>query len=320
VDPFRATVDAAIFLVQNRPRIESEDVEFFQGRYVGSHDELSEMSDRPLAGKERWIPEAEFTVSPPQKNDEESDGQPLPIPCFKDQALGGTEGQTEKRQGIWRYRVDPIVWRSALKHAIFEPSKRNAALYNRFMVPLVKLVGEWWDRIEDSRKFKQNRSQIESYLSELRPGDLSILGLLCDGGQGIATANNGRFLGYLEGTPQAEEVLARRHELETAWSQNSAVARIYSRLKTEGLTFPEIADVLREKFDTKADLGFRKTDIYRIVPSEEIADVEKLSAGERSSGIGHKKRYWVPFRKGDPESVSKKSGRRVGRVCLPLSR
>src|SRR5262249_26816298 len=161
---------AAIFLVQNKPRIEGEEVEFFQGRFVRTHDELSEMSDRPLAGKERWIPDAEFMVSSANGDDEEeTDAQSLPVLCAKDQGFGGRESPKEKRQGIWRYRVDPLVWRCALKHGIFEPSSRNAALYNRFMAPVVKLVDEWWEKIDTSAKFENHLAEIQKYHETLKP-------------------------------------------------------------------------------------------------------------------------------------------------------
>lgn len=43
-------------------------------------------------------------------------------------------------------------------------------------------------------------------------GDITLVGLVAEGGQGMRTANTARFLGYLEGTPQANGVLAKREE------------------------------------------------------------------------------------------------------------
>jgi hypothetical protein len=66
------------------------------------------------------------------------------------------------------------------------------------------------------------------------------------------------------------------------------------------LSFEEMADCLRENFDALRVLGFRKTELYRIVPAADIADVGSLSADEKRQGIRHPRRCWVPFRKGDP--------------------
>lgn len=128
VDPFRATVDAAIFLAQNRPRLDGEEVEFFQGRFVYSQDELSEMSDRAIPGQERWVREAEFTI--PDQDCSQPNGPPG-VCSLRDATLGFFDAERQQRGSIWRYRVDPLVWRAALEHAFFEPSKRNAALYNQ---------------------------------------------------------------------------------------------------------------------------------------------------------------------------------------------
>jgi len=55
------------------------------------------------------------------------------------------------------------------------------------------------------------------YHATLEPGDVTLVGLIAEGGQGLATANNARFLGYLEGTPQAENIAKKRIEWTQRW-------------------------------------------------------------------------------------------------------
>src|SRR5207245_2303491 len=110
----------------------------------------------------------------------------------------------------------PIVWHASSRRVFFEPSHRNIALYNRFMPPLNKLMEEWWNRIEDPRKFDIYRQSIEAYHATLKPGDVSLIGLLCEGAVGLQTGDNGRFLGYLKGTPQADAIAVRQRDLSHA--------------------------------------------------------------------------------------------------------
>jgi hypothetical protein len=76
-------------------------------------------------------------------------------------------------------------------------------LYRRFNGPVKTLLDEWWDRIESSQKFTDNLVAIRRYNAGLKAGDITLVGLIAEGGQGLATANNARFLGYLAGSPQA---------------------------------------------------------------------------------------------------------------------
>lgn len=305
LDPFKATVDAAIFIAQNRPRIDSEPAEFFQARFVQTYDELSEMSDRLLSDKDRWQPEAIFVVNSVKaesgNRDDEEASKTTEFESARDGTCGGFNSDTQHREGVFRYQVNPVVWRTTLKHVFFEPSNRNAALHNRFMHSLVQLVDQWWDKIEDSRKFVDNLPKTREYYQTLKPGDVTMVGLFCEGGQGMRTANNGRFLGYLEGTSQANRIEQREAELRERWANHSDTARTFQRLVRKHRNFPELADAMKEEFrDWTETLGFLRGEIYRIVRKEEVADVESLSEEERKQGIkAHK--FWVPFRKGDPE-------------------
>jgi hypothetical protein len=300
VDPFHATVDAAVYLVQNRGRIDGEPCEFFNGRFLGRFecDRLIEMSDRPAPDGERWVSEGEFVL--PSAGKGKTKAAERKVESLRDRTLGKTEDG--KRKDVWRYRADPAVWREALKGAIFEPFARNAALYNRFMGPLVALVGKWWRRIETSRKFEQNRRETETYHRTLKPGDVTLVGLVCEGGQGMRTANNGRFLAYSEGTAQADAILKRRDDLRDLWASSSATAEAYKKLSRKHEDFADLADAMKTQFqDWTGDLGLGRGEIYRVVPARDVVDVETMSDEDKKQGVGNVRKCWVPFRKGDPE-------------------
>jgi hypothetical protein len=299
-DPFKQTVDTAIFLALNRPASQDGSLEFIQARRVLDH--FPSIPFEP-----EWKPGAEFELPV-------SDGERFA--CDIEQEDDGIEPDEPtaaevlgcEHDGLRRYRVPVAVYRNALKRSFFEPSMRNAALYNRFMAPIKELVETWWDKIETSAKFEKNRKQIEQYHQGLQPGDITLVGLICEGGQGMRTANNGRFLGYLEGTPQAQAVLMRVKQLESEWASHPSVGPHYRRLKQRSLDIAEVVDALKERFPgdqnwTKV-LGLHRGEVYRIVPAELVHEVSDLKEPDRkklvAEGISGK-RCWVPFRKGDPE-------------------
>src|SRR5207245_1011865 len=144
-----------------------------------------------------------------------------------------------------------------------------------------KLVGEWWERIETSQKFADNHASISTYHKTLQPGDVTLVGLIAEGGQGMRTANNARFLGYLQGTPQAEEIKASRDEWTKRWLADAEIKSKFLGLLAQngGDTAKPLKDEaaweaciepLKEKYSL-AKLGFTKSDLYRVVLPDLVA-------------------------------------------------
>jgi heme O synthase-like polyprenyltransferase len=55
---------------------------------------------------------------------------------------------------------------------------------------MTKLYNQWWEKIRTSKEIKKNKQAIDAYLETLKPGDVTLLGLVTEGGQGLATADN----------------------------------------------------------------------------------------------------------------------------------
>jgi hypothetical protein len=144
------------------------------------------------------------------------------------------------------------------------------------------LVAEWWERIETSQKFSENAAAIRAYQDSLRPGDITLVGLVAEGGQGMRTANNARFLGYLDGAPQANEVLAKREKWSERWLAAQDIRAVFTgelakhggdlaKPTKNGAAWEACVEPLRARFSAER-LGFSKSDLYRIVPKGLVAD------------------------------------------------
>ena len=282
-DPFKATVDAAIFVAEKSRQKDDDDLVFIQARYK----------------TDKSIPETELInliEGMPEFTKGEAD--------FK----WGKEAYPvhHSNKGCLRlHKTNMQPYRKALKHAFFEPNEAIVYLYSRFMEPITKLVDKWWDKIETSKKFAKHKNEIIEYHKSLKPDDVTLVGLIAEGGQGLATANNGRFLGFLDGTNHAKKILERQRELINRWDNNPAVKSVFKELlKDNNDDFQAIVESLKRKFHPTRVLELKKGEIYRIVYPSEIAEPEAWDEAIRknlvSEGIDGG-RTWVPFRKGDPE-------------------
>jgi len=173
------------------------------------------------------------------------------------------------------------LYLNAHKEAFFEPRPGTLALYDRFNDRVKQLVAEWWERIEDSRAFSENLPALKEYHLTLRPGDVRLVGLIAEGGQGMRTANNARFLAYLEGTPQARASEEKAAEWNTLWLADREIAPAYrdalanaggnpARPTANRAAWESAVHTLRERFSADK-LHFGRMDLFRIAPANLIA-------------------------------------------------
>ncbi len=252
-DPFRATVDAAIFVARKQPMADDEKLLFVQARH---------------------------------RTRESTPGQELPALSLADPFAPAETTEDchaeHREQGCLRlHRVPISLYRNAPKQAFFEPRPGVLALYRRYNGPVGELVSEWWELIETSDRFAANRALIDKHHASLGPGSVTLVGLIAEGGQGLATANNARFLGYLEGTSKANAVTDKRDEWTRRWLSDARIGPVFTRLlrasggdasrpTADPAAWEACVETLKEQF-SQADLGFSRTDLYRVVPPGLVA-------------------------------------------------
>lgn len=262
-DPFDATVDAAIFVARKGQAGNSRELMFVQAR-----------PRKPPNGK-ATDPEKFLETLP--SADKITFTAETRIEAGEVRHAGHGPHDT-----IRAHRVPAALYETAHKRAFFEPRPGTLRLFEKFNEPVKELVDEWWERIETSQKFADNIEEIRSYQAALKPGDVTLVGLIAEGGQGMRTANNARFLGYLTGTPQADKILASREEWTQRWLANPKIKTVFLQTLAQNGGDPNkptkisaaweaSIETLRDQF-TPAELGFTKSDLYRVVPKALVAD------------------------------------------------
>ncbi|MFD1585507.1 Eco57I restriction-modification methylase domain-containing protein [Halorientalis brevis] len=167
------------------------------------------------------------------------------------------------------YRVRLQVYKDTLRGAFFEPTEMNLRLHDQFMSRIKGLAEEWEAELQDVTTLKNNVEKINrNHISELDAGDVSIIGLLTLGGQGLTTDKNAKYMAFLEGTEEANELANRNPDF---------------------------------------DLNERNENAYkyldRVISEDRVADSSNLTSDEQLNGIdSSEKATWVPIEKGFRQS------------------
>lgn len=166
------------------------------------------------------------------------------------------------------YNVDIELYRNSVRSAFFKPTEQNQKLNKRYMSKVSSLVTEWKDELMDSDTLQESRERIkEEHVSNLSESDVSLFGLLTEGGQGLATGNNNEFLAYIDGSKGAEKVKERNDKFEYV-----------------------------EKNENQYKY------MSRVIKEEHIADVSDMNQEEMKKGFsGDVESAWVPVEKGFKE-------------------
>jgi hypothetical protein len=154
----------------------------------------------------------------------------------------------------------------------------------------------------------KNRMFINDYLKKLKPGDMTLLGLLVDGGQGLATGNNGDFIAVLENTNQGKYVYTARLKKLTDYLLSKQIVKYGKDKKSITLNLKkmeekEIVSLIENVRKKEGKDVFGKGFLFRLIPKSVIADPSTLSKKQKEEGISGPKCY-VPYDKGDKDGNS----------------
>ncbi|MBP9004972.1 MAG: Eco57I restriction-modification methylase domain-containing protein [Candidatus Marinimicrobia bacterium] len=195
-------------------------------------------------------------------------------------------------------------YKNAPNQVFFSINDYNIKVYECYGKKVNKLLSHWWDKISTSKNIEKNKTRLEEYRKSLKPGDVTLLGLITEGGQGLATANNGKYIGVKKGTKWAENVKKQRPEkllLATEFCHENHITnkidaiQFLNDLSETGIR--NLFDRLKEKYGRDI---FGQGWLYRIVSDDEIADVDLLTDNEKLNGIIGDKTF-VPYDKGDKD-------------------
>lgn len=193
------------------------------------------------------------------------------------------------------YELNVNEFKNTPNNIFFTPNEFNKQIHDLYSRKIDELLNSYWDMISTSRNISKNTKKLANYRKKLRPGDITLLGLITDGGQGLATANNGRFVGVLKGTKEADRVYETR--IKKLKEFNKKFNTTYDISNCNEFEIRELFDSLKIEYGRDC---FGQGYLFRIVDENELATVEDLTAEEKSNGINNNKCF-VPYDKGDKD-------------------
>lgn len=195
----------------------------------------------------------------------------------------------------------------AQNSVIFMPSEFNLQVFEKYGTRVRELYNRWWDKIKTSRDIEKNQAELMEYRNQLKPGDIALLGCLTEGGVGLQTGNNGKYIAVRQSSKWADNVIkSRPKKLATAIkSKNIPLSRLAPYSSESDLLAcgneREIARVFDELKDEYGRDIFGQGYLYRLISDEELANVDQLTEDEKQNGIEEGKPYYVPYDKGDKD-------------------
>jgi len=191
------------------------------------------------------------------------------------------------------YTIPQSLYTNSINGSFFMPNETNLKIHNKLAKQHKAIIDTYWNKISTSRDIEKNKIFLNKYRENLKEGDFTIIGLVTEGGQGMATANNGKFVGIKEGTKEADRI--RETRINKLQEVNQELGTNYKMPTTE----TEIVALFDEiKLEHGRDI-FGQGYLYRIVALNNIAEVTTLTSDEKNKGIAPGKPSYVPYDKGD---------------------
>jgi hypothetical protein len=146
-------------------------------------------------------------------------------------------------------------------------------------------------------KWTEKAARAGFYSRLERGRDFILLGLVIRGGQGLATADDRRFLAAADNTHEAARAVENRERLAELTLKHDEASRCYRAALSRGVDVEAALLEVSHRF-RDSELRWPRTGLIRVAPSGAVRSDEELTADEVENGI-RGDRHWVRFEKGD---------------------
>jgi len=305
---FAALVDTAVFTIIKEEAKDDQELVYVDIRKpnAGSFSISEEEWKQIRTGKENisgWERILERTFS--------SLNQEIPT-WIQSHTCDGQVVYRDNTSSLLKFKISFAPYLNSINYSIFSPTEYNCRILEKIVKPARPIYAEWWSRIETSRHIENNRSDIKKFIDSQKTGSTSLIGLMTDGGQGLATGDNGRFVGYhyksrfadrckvtriqkLWGAINDEPKIKQKFNFLAACRSVEDVENILNKMKEKKVW--QLFDDIKQHFGLRI---FGKGFLYRIIPEELIFDVSVITQKQKETGIKGK-RHFVSYDKGEKE-------------------
>jgi hypothetical protein len=211
-------------------------------------------------------------------------------------AVGGSELWLVDRHHLERLPHRPL-FRPSREAIICLDRFEESAFWDelrRYEAP----AGPDWSMLSETKRldrWKKEQRRGTGY-ERIRRSRFTLLGLVVDGGQGLATADDRRFLAAAESSSEGERALEMRERLEALTLAVGGPAYYYTQRLAEGDGTVDALLAVADRFPL-SQLKWPKSGLIRTASPGEILS-RGLTSEEVADGVKGPVRF-VPFEKGD---------------------
>jgi type I restriction-modification system DNA methylase subunit len=151
--------------------------------------------------------------------------------------------------------------------------------------------------VSDSEAARKSRI-LDDDNSKLTAEQITLLGVLCRGAQGLVTGNNSKYIGIKPADQSEKDEIWSEFLKKLAEHANSVdPLKKYDRKSASELY--DKAEKTKERKEKPALLG--KFFLYKIVEPDQVIDYAKLTPVEKEQGIKSQTPKWIYYHKGNAE-------------------
>jgi len=187
------------------------------------------------------------------------------------------------------------LFNESWNNVFFTPSPLNIELNKRIAIPAKRQYEEVSEWIKTTSSFKNYKQQIVDYCANLDETDICLLGLTCEGGQGLVTGNNSKYLAKIVGSEMDG------HELTQELI--SKIEIVDNSKKQDQLTKMSLDSIYNIAEKLKAIKGnpilFGKFFLYKYSLVSEVRGFDDLGVDEKENGT--KENVWIKYYRGNEE-------------------
>lgn len=197
------------------------------------------------------------------------------------------------------YECDKQLFKENIMCRFFAPNEQNVSISTGIQASLLDLYKRYKRIITRDTRIPSDvrRENIRTYSEKLNEGELTLLGLISDGDQGLVTGNNSKYLGAIcDDSAHADEIdksfleiLNREGRLNVSLEEFQTNKQIY---------YDKAEELKRQK--GKPTL-FGKFFLYKTVTSTEIHKYEDLDVESQKHGADGD--CWVIYNRGNSEGL-----------------
>jgi adenine-specific DNA-methyltransferase len=192
------------------------------------------------------------------------------------------------------YKAPPSIFQNNVFKRFFIPTKTNLAIHSSINQKITELSEMFSEPLKGK---KAKNTELIKYRNNLKESDLTLLGLISEGEQGLVTGNNSRYIAQIVNEKSKSQEINEKF-------LNELIKNGFPNLKLNELTnnieyyYKQAEEIKRKK--TKPDI-FGKFFIYRHKAATEVKHFNQLSENEKLEGT--KKETWVNYYKGNSDGL-----------------